>query len=136
MFGNLKEVIWTSQILLSKEREKQIKNCFVDEKIDFKYVENVDEFDDLLQHRRKRKPRRNENDLGEIIKLDRLIVLEDVSSLADRSHMFANFLTVSQKFGLTYVYVFHTLYHSRQNWQMLLAQTKISNIFPGSVQAS
>ena len=122
--------------MLSKEREKQIKNCFVDEKIDFKYVENVDEFDDLLQHRRKRKPRRNENDLGEIIKLDRLIVLEDVSSLANRSHTFANFLTVSQKFGLTYVYVFHTLYHSRQNWQMLLAQTKISNIFPGSVQAS
>ena len=60
MFGNLKEVIWVSKILLSKDWEKQIKNCFVDEKVDFKYVE-FDEFDDLLQHIQKRKPRCNEN---------------------------------------------------------------------------
>ena len=122
--------------MLSKEREKQIKNCFVDEKIDFKYVENVDEFDNLLQYRHKRKPRCNENDLRKNIKLDRLIVLEDVSSLADRSHTFANLLTVSQKFGLICVYVFHTRYPLRQNWQMLLAQTKISSTFPGSLQTS
>ena len=32
MFGSLKEVIWASKILLSKEREEQIRNCFVDEK--------------------------------------------------------------------------------------------------------
>ena len=35
MFGNLKEVIWDSKILLSKEREDQIKECFADEKVDF-----------------------------------------------------------------------------------------------------
>ena len=34
------------------------------------------------------------------------------------------------------MYVFHTLYPRRQNWQMILSQTKILNIFPGSLQAS
>ena len=56
MLSNLKEVIWISKILLSKERQEQIKNCFVDEKVNFKYVENIDEFDDLLEHVQKRKP--------------------------------------------------------------------------------
>ena len=58
--NNLKEVIWVSKILLSKDWEKQIKNCFVDEKADFKYVE-FDEFDDLLEHIQQRKPQCNEN---------------------------------------------------------------------------
>ena len=57
-----------------------------------------------------------ENDLGENIKLDRLIVMNDVSGLADKSEEFANFLTVSRKFGLTCVYIFHTIYPTRQNW--------------------
>ena len=48
--------------------------------------------------------------------LDKLIVMDDVSGLADISDEFANFLTVSQKYGLTYVYIFHTIYPTRQNW--------------------
>ena len=35
MFDNIKKVIWASKKLLSKEREEQIKNCFVDDKVDF-----------------------------------------------------------------------------------------------------
>ena len=50
MFGNLKEVIWVSKILLSKEREGQIRESFANEKVVFKYVETVDEFDDLLEY--------------------------------------------------------------------------------------
>ena len=68
--------------------------------------------------------------------LDGLIVMDDVSSLADRSEKFPNFLTVSRKFGLTCVYVFHTIYPGRQNCQMIISQTKVFNTFPGSVQAS
>ena len=78
----------------------------------------------------------NENDLGENIKLERLIAMDDISGLADRSETFANFLTVSRKFGLTCAYIFHTIYPTRQNWQMILAQRKIFNIFPGSMKAS
>ena len=68
--------------------------------------------------------------------LDKLIVMDDVSGLADKSDEFANFLTVSRKYGITYVYIFHTIYPTRQNWQMIMSQTKIFIFFPGSVQGS
>ena len=136
MFGSLKEVIWASKILLSKEREDQIRVCFVDEKGDFKYVETIDEFGNLLEHVQRRKISCNENSLGKNIELDQLVVLDNVSGLADRLEIFTNFLTVSRKFALMCVHVFHTLYPTRQNWQMILGQTKIFNIFPGSMQTS
>ena len=62
--------------------------------------------------------------------------MDDIAGLAEKSETFVNFLTVSKKFGLTCVYVFHTIYRTRQNWQMILGQTKIFNIFPGSIQTS
>ena len=43
----------------------------------------------------KKKNNCNKNSLGENIELDCLIVLEDVSSVADRLEIFANFWTVS-----------------------------------------
>ena len=72
-----------------------------------------------------------ENNLGEKMLLDKLIVMDDVSGLAK----FANFLTVSRKYSISCVYIFHTIYSSRQNWQMM-SQTQVFNFFPGSVQAS
>ena len=62
--------------------------------------------------------------------------MDNVSDLVDRSEAFANFLTVSGKFGLTFVFVFHTIYRTRQHWQMILAQKKKFNIFPSSVPTS
>ena len=67
--------------------------------------------------------------------LDKLIVMCDVSGLADKSDKFANFLTVSCKYGITCVYMSHTIYPTRHNWQMMMPQTKILIFFPGSVQA-
>ena len=55
--------------------------------------------------------------------------MDDVSGLADRSETFANFLRVSRKFGISYVHIFHTIYPPRQNWQMILAQTKYLTFF-------
>ena len=48
----------------------------------------------------------NVNSLGESIKLDSLIDIDNVSELADKSEEFANFLTVSRKFGMMCVYIF------------------------------
>ena len=62
--------------------------------------------------------------------------MDEVSRLANKSENFANFLTLSRKFGFTCVYIFHTIYPTRNNWQMMLLHTKIFNIFPGSIQAS
>ena len=65
--------------------------------------------------------------------MDRLIVLDDVSGAADLSKKFANFLTVSRKYGYNVVYVFHVIIPSNQIWQKILSQTNIFNIFPASV---
>ena len=115
---------------------KNIRSCLIDEQMDFKYLNTLEDFEKLLELFQIKKAPCNENYLGENIKLDRLIVIDDVSGLADRSEEFADFLTVSRKFGLTCVYSFHTIYPTRQNWQMILVQRKIFNIFPGSIQAS
>ena len=53
--------------------------------------------------------------MGENNVFDELIVMDDVSGLADKSGDFANSLTVSRKFNFTCVYVFHTMYSTRSN---------------------
>ena len=56
--------------------------------------------------------------------------------LTDQRHLLIFWLFQETVVGLTVVYIFHTIYPTRQHWQMILAQTKIFNIFPDSVQAS
>ena len=68
--------------------------------------------------------------------IGKIIVMDNVSGLTDKSDEFANFLTVFTKYVIICVYIFHTMQPTRQNWQMMMSQTKISNFFPGSVQAS
>ena len=56
LFGDVKEVYWISRIELSKYREKNIRDCFVDQTINFDYPNNVEEFNDLLEvYTRKKK---------------------------------------------------------------------------------
>ena len=66
--------------------------------------------------------------------LDRLIVLDDASGLADKSTEFSSFLTASGKYGYSCVNIFHIVFSHLSNWQMILSQTKIFNIFPSAVQ--
>ena len=73
------------------------------------------------------------NFLVENKKLDQLIIMDDVSGVADISKKFANFLTVSRKFGYNCVYVFHVINPSSQIWQKIISQTNSFNIFPASV---
>ena len=59
--------------------------------------------------------------------------MDDVSGVADVSKKFANFLTVSRKFGYNCVYVFHVIVPASEIWQKIISQTNIFNIFPASV---
>ena len=127
---------WKKFFELSKDRKENIRDCFINQIVKFDYPKNVEEFDDLLEVYRHRKAGYIENDLGENMVLDKLIVMDYVSGLADKSDEFGNFLAVSRKYGLTWVYIFHTIYPTRQNWQMIMSQTKENNFFRGSVQAS
>ena len=69
---------------------------------------------------------------GKNKKMDRLIVMDDVSGVAGISRKLATFLNVSRKFGYHCVYVFHVIATS-QIWQKIISQTNIFNIFPPSV---
>ena len=60
---------------------------------------------------------------------NKLIVMDDVLGLADKSANFTNFLTVMRKFNFTCVNAFHTIYLTRSNWQMILSQTKNVTFF-------
>ena len=60
--------------------------------------------------------------------------MDDVSGLADKSSNFCSFLTVSRKYRYTCVYIFHIIFLQLSNWQMILSQTNIFNIFPSAVQ--
>ena len=47
-FGGIKEVTWLSKIPLSRERENNIRGYFIDEQINFKYPNTVEDFEELL----------------------------------------------------------------------------------------
>lgn len=48
MFGDIKDVLWISKTTLSAERENNIRDCFPDQNVDFKYPADVEEFDNML----------------------------------------------------------------------------------------
>ena len=57
--------------------------------------------------------------------------MDDISGAADISKKFANFLTVSRKFGYNCVYIFHVIGPASRIWQKLFL--KQIYIFPASV---
>ena len=67
-------------------------------------------------------------------KINKLIVMDDVSGLTDKSNGFGNFLTVSLKIGYICLYIFHIIYPIKSIWQMILSQAKMFDIFLSSIQ--
>ena len=111
--------------------------------IDFWYPRTLDELSDLLEEF-KQKSRSEDEEvsksqpavktvLGKKSNRDRLIILDDVSGLADESKKFASFLTVAQKYGYNCVYIFHSIQTDKTIWKSILSQTNIYNIFPATV---
>ena len=137
MFGkDINLVFWVSKIRLSGEREDVIRESFSEQTVKFVYPNNLDEFNYLIDFFMSGEmPEFEGSGLGEKIEIDKLIVMDDVSCLADRCEDFSNFLTVSRKYGFSCVYVFHTIYPGRQSWEMIMSQTHIFDFFPGSVHS-
>ena len=104
MFGKLEKVHWISGIELQREREGEKESCFESE-IEFYYPKDQDAFckvindlDNLyLENQEKNYVKKLESALGERTVLDNLVVLDDVSALADKSHSLVNFLTYCRK---------------------------------------
>ena len=65
--------------------------------------------------------------------MDCLIVMGDVSSMADNCKNFAEFSTVCRKYRYHSIYVFHISASENQIWKKILSQTNTFNIFPSRV---
>ena len=50
IFREIKDVMWLSKTSLSKDRENNITECFVNEKMDFYCPKKIEKFDDLLEY--------------------------------------------------------------------------------------
>ena len=137
LFGTqINDVLWVSKIVLSEEREELIRESFVDQEMHFSYPHDIDDFNYLIENFTQEKSDYVDSELGENLKINNLIVMDNVSGLADRSNEFSDFLTVSRKYGFSCLYVFRTIYPGRQNWEMIMSQTHILKFFPGSIHNS
>ena len=56
LFGDIKEVYWICKIELFKDREENIRDCFVGQTVNFHYPNNVEEFNDILEIYTRKKP--------------------------------------------------------------------------------
>ena len=140
LFGSeISHVFWVSKIILSTERENDIRATFKNQNVIFSYPTDLFEFNYLIRNFTQDKSDYIDSagsSLGENLKINKLIIMDNISGLADKSDDFSNFLTVSKKYGFSCVYVFHTIYPGRKRWEMIMSQTHIFNFFPGSVHSS
>ena len=110
--------------------------------VDFWYPCSVDQLDELLEEFKQKSRSEEEisekhsgskNIFGEKSNRDRLIVLDDVSGLADESKKFARFLVVLRKYSYNCVYIFHSIHTEKTIWRTILSQTNIYSIFRATV---
>ena len=91
-----------SKIVLSEEEEEElIRESFVDQEVHFSFLHDLDNFNYLVENFTQEKSDYVDSELGETLKINKLIVMDDVSGLADRSNKFSDFLTVSRKYGFS-----------------------------------
>ena len=106
-FGILKKAEWVSYIPLTIKREVEIQSNFSC-MVDFWYPRSVNDLGDLLEEFKQKSRTEKEvsgshstanNVFAEKSNRDRLIVLDDVSGLADEYKKFASFLIVARKYS-------------------------------------
>ena len=145
IFGNIEKTRWVSGVSISDTRKAQIQSCFSNE-IEFYNVnshedlnELIDYFKELNEENDQEFVNNNDNDnvnetfLGEKKILNHLIVMDDVSGLADNAKSnFADFLTVSRKYRYNVIYAFHSIKTNKETWSKIISQTSVFNIFPKS----
>ena len=71
--------------------------------------------------------------MGDYVERDSLVILYDVSGLADRSKSFVTFMTTCRKFGYSLMYIFHEAAVSSPRWKDILSQTQSFCIFPSPI---
>ena len=120
-FGDVIKTEWISGTDIDKKGEAEIQSYFSNE-TEVHVAKEQDDLDSLteffkLQSREETTDDNNvNNSFGESKKLDRLIIMDDVSGVADVCKTFANLLTVSRNFGYNCIHVFHVTVPASQIW--------------------
>ena len=122
-FGKTVKAEWIPSIQLSKTRETEIQSCFYCH-LSFNYPHNLETFDDLLEYFKPKKSIANtdsvdNNSCGENKKTNCLLVMDNISGLADRWKRFESFVTIARKHGFHSVYIFHIILPGREIWKKL-----------------
>ena len=135
-FGKIVKVEWISSVQLSKSREAEIQSCF-NSRVEFHHAQDVEDLKELIEKFKFRTENLVENDsvnisvYGENKVMNRLIVMDDLSGLADSCKEFADFLTKTRKYRYHCVYVFHIIMPDKEVWKKIISQM---NIFNSSLQ--
>ena len=132
-FGKFIKTEWVSGIDIYKRREAEIQLCF-DNEVEFhKNIKEPDELVDLIEKFKLRTSdlidNINDSVFGEKSSMDRLIVIDNVTGVADNCKKFAEFLTVCRKYKYHCIYVFHVMARETQIWKKSLSQTNIFIFF-------
>ena len=134
-FGKLKKTEWVSGIELSESKEAEIQSCF-NHNIKFHSATDTEELKTLIETFKLRAHdlvEKEENVNNSIYRekkiMERLIIMDDVSGIANSCREFAEYLTVSQKYRYHCVYVFHIIIPEKEIWKKYLSQTNISIFF-------
>ena len=89
LFGSeISDVFWISKIVLTSEKEDSVKESFINQEVHFSYPHDLDNFNCLLENFTKDKSEYIDNELGENLQVNKLIIMDDVSGLADKSNEF------------------------------------------------
>ena len=109
-FGKIVKTEWVSGIEIDEKCEAEIQSCF-DNEVEIHIAKKPDKLASLLETFKLRTRDSLDDDVnlnnsvfGKMKKMDCLIVMDDVSGVADISKNFANFLTVSRKYRYHCVY--------------------------------
>ena len=97
MFCSIDTVDWISKIELFETKEHQIRESFCYASVEFHYPNDVAEFETILELLADNRSDANNIELddlglGEKDVFERLIVMDDVRDLADKSNEFCSFL--------------------------------------------
>ena len=115
-----------SSIFLSKAREAEIQAC-CNAEVGFHYVEDAKNLKELIQTFKRRTEDLVENDdisnsmFGENKIMDCLIVMDDVSGIADSCKELADFLTITRKYRYNCIYVFHIIIPDKDIWKKIIS---------------
>ena len=119
-FGDIVKAEWVLSIELTPTRQAKIQSSFSCD-VELHYPRTLERFDDLIEDFQLKTIEDtdsiNETEYGEDKNNQGLIVMDNISGLADRSNTFTSFLIVTKKFGHHWVYIFHIILPEKEIWK-------------------